>query len=211
MKQKSLTDVCVISDDPFFISRIKIFSQKSKLTFEYSNTPDCESAANIYLVDINKLEAFLKETPNLDTLKFVVHGEQKDIAVSYNAGCTDYLKEPWDNDELEARISKILNISAKQLQWDKLLVSQKTIFIDGFSTDISIEEYAIFKKLIENRNEAVPREALLFALWGKHKGNSRAVDMHISNLRKKIEILKKYDSSCCGSIKTIRSYGYMII
>lgn len=211
MRQKSLTDVCVISEDPFFINRIKIFSKNSKITFEYSDTPHFESSVSLFLVDGNNLNAFLNEKPFSYTFKFIVCGKQKDLALSFNAGCTDFLKEPWNNDELEARIFKIFNISTKQLQWDKLLVSQKTIFIDGFSTDISIEEYVILKKLIENRKEAVPREALLFALWGKHTKDSRVVDMHISNLRKKIKSFKKYNESCCGQIKTIRSYGYMII
>ena len=68
------------------------------------------------------------------------------------------------------------------------------------TNSVSIEEYTILKKLLDNRGNQVPREALIFALWGKYKKNSRIVDMHITNLRKKIEILKKHDKSCCGAI-----------
>ena len=211
MIQKSLTDVCVISEDPVFISRIKIFSQNSNISFEYSTNFCCKSIANLYLIDINSLEAFLGEKPNPNNIKFMVYGKQRDIALSYSAGCIDFLKDPWDKDELEARILKIIEYSNTDIQWDMLLLSRTTLTFDSYSTDISIEEYVILRKLLENRGEAVPREALLFALWGNQKENSRVVDMHISNLRKKIKILKKHDNSCCGRIKTIRSYGYMII
>ncbi|MCK5153237.1 MAG: response regulator transcription factor [Spirochaetales bacterium] len=211
MRQKSLIDVYVVSEDPYFINRIKIFSQNSKITFEYMNNSYYKSATSLFLIDANRLDPFLKENPNLNTVKFVVHGDQKDLAAAFNAGCTDFLKNPWNYDELEARILKILNLKNIHTMWDKLTLSQKTISTDSYSTNISIEEYIILKKLIENRNEPVPREVLLYTLWGKQKEESRVVDMHISNLRKKIEILKKFDKLCCGGIKTIRSYGYMII
>jgi len=211
MKQKSLTDVCVISKDSVFISRIKIFSQNSNISFEYRASPYCKSTANMYLIDKNQLESFLKGKPKSSTLKFIVYGDQNDIARSFNAGCTDFLKDPWNNEELEARISKALNVQKNQINWNKLLLSQKNISTGNLSADISIEEYIILKKLIENKNEPVPREVLLYSLWRNQNENSRVVDMHISNLRKKIEILRKHDNSCCGRIKTIRSYGYMII
>ena len=211
MNQKNLTDVCVISEDPFFINRIKFFSQKSRLTFEYINAPDCKSTANLFLIDIDKLDTFLNKKLYSDTFKYIVHGKQKDLSLSFDTGCTDFLKEPWNNDELEARISKILSSTKLIIQWEKLILSKKTISTGNYSTNISIEEYIILEKLLENRGEPVPREALIFALFGKYKRNSRIVDMHISNLRKKITILKKYDESCCDSIKTIRNYGYMIL
>ena len=211
MNQKSLTDVCVISEDPFFINRIKYFSQNSNITFDYNITPKFKSTANLFLIDINKLELFLKEIPNSNTVKFIVYGEQKDLVISFKAGCTDFLKEPWNNDELEARILKILGLKKMIIKWEKLSLSKKTISTENLSIDISIEEYIILEKLLGNRGEPIPREALIFALWGKYNSNSRVVDMHICNLRKKIEILKKEDKTCCGEIKTIRSYGYMIV
>ena len=211
MKQKSLTDVCVISEDSVFISRIKIFSQNSSISFEYRTSPNCKSTADMYLIDINQLEFFLKGKPKSSTLKFIVYGDQKDLSLSFNTGCTDFLRDPWNNDELEARILKVLNMNKNQINWNKLVLSQKSISTNIFSANISIEEYIILKKLIENKNEPVPREVLQYSLWGNQNENSRVVDMHISNLRKKIEILRKHDNSCCGRIKTIRSYGYMII
>ncbi|MDA3941321.1 MAG: winged helix-turn-helix domain-containing protein [Spirochaetia bacterium] len=141
----------------------------------------------------------------------MVYGQQKDIAHSYSSGCIDFLKDPWDKDELEARILKIIGRTNSDIQWDMLKLSSASLTLESSSIDISIEEYLILKKLLENRGEAVPREALLFALWGKYKDDSRVIDMHISNLRKKILILKKKNKLCCGTIKTVRNYGYMII
>jgi len=210
MSLNKSVDICVISNDPFFISRIKIFSQHTNLTFQYSDTSSYEATVTLFLIDINFLESFLNNCTSLESIKFIVHGDQKDLSLSFKAGCTDFLKNPWDNDELEARIFRVLELTGKNIHWDKLKISPNSIGTKTFSTNISIEEYTILKKLIENRKEPVPREALLYALWGKPKGDSRAADMHISNLRKKIKILKKHDNLCCGSILTIRNYGYMI-
>lgn len=211
MKQKNLTDVCVISEDPFFINRLKIFNQTTKISFEYNNNPNNRSGPDLFIVDINLLEVFLENNNNPSSPKFIVHGEQKDLKIAFKAGCTDFLKEPWNNDELEARILKALDSKKNLVHWNKLTLSQKSISTGSHSVNISIEEYKILKKLIENSKEAVPREALLYALGGRKNIDSRAADMHISNLRKKIEFLKKIDSTCCGEITTIRSYGYMII
>ncbi|MEA1911908.1 MAG: winged helix-turn-helix domain-containing protein [Spirochaetota bacterium] len=208
MKQKSLTDVCVISEDPIFINRVKIYSKSSNLIFNYISSPGESTSSGLFLIDIK----FLKELKLIDkTYKVITHGNQKELSYSFNMDCTDFLKNPWNNDELEARICKILNEIKVQIEWHKLILSQKTISGTNFSIKISIEEYTILKKLIENKDVPVPREALLFSLWGNNKDNSRVVDMHISNIRKKINIIKQHDNECCGSIKTIRSYGYMII
>lgn len=210
MSLNKLVDICVISNDPFFISRIKIFNRHSSLTFQYSDTSNCKTVVSLYLIDINFLESFLNNYSSLKIINFIVHGDQKDLALSFKAGCTDFLKNPWDNNELEARMQRALKQTGKNLQWDKLTISPNSIKTKDFSTNISIEEFIILKKLIENRKEPVPREALLYSLWGKPKENSRVIDMHISNIRKKIITLKKHDNLCCTAIKTIRSYGYMI-
>ena len=210
MSPNKSVDICVISTDPFLINRIKIFSQHSNLTIEYSENPYYKSDTSLFLIDINVLDAFLTNYPYPKSTKFIVIGDQEDLDFSFKEGCTDFLKNPWNNAELEARIFRALKQTIKNIQWDKLTIYPNSIGTKNTSTSISIEEYIILKKLIENRKEPVPREALLYALWGTLKENSRVVDMHISHLRKKIKILKKQDDLCCSGIKTVRSYGYMI-
>jgi DNA-binding response OmpR family regulator len=204
------SDICVISIDPIFISQIKIFSKNSDISFTYTGSTEIQIKCDIFIIDASLLPEFLNNRPNTTKIKFLVHGRQKDLGSSFNAGCADYIRDPWNNDELEARISRFLSKKNITLKWDHLILSNKSITTEEGSIEISIEEYKILGKLLENRGEPVPKEVLFYALWGKYKENSRAVDMHISNIRKKITILRNQSNNCCGIIKTIRNYGYMI-
>jgi len=210
MIQKNSNKIVLISNNPVFISQIQLFEEKFDYSFNY-NTSTPEIVSEYLIIDAVLLGEFLNSKPNITDIKFIVHGNQNNLKVSFNAGCVDFLRDPWNFDELEARIEKNFKTIKTDLRWEKLVISRSSLSIEGFSLGLSIEEYTILKKLIENRGEAVPREALMFALWGKHKENSRIVDMHISNLRKKLNIFKLKQKDCCGEIKTIRSYGYLII
>ena len=210
MIQKNSNRIIIISNNPVFISQIKLFEKKSDYFFAYTSSIP-ETLSEFLIIDAVLLGEFLNSKSNLTDMKFIVHGNQNNLKVSFNAGCVDFLRDPWNFDELEARIEKNFKTIKTDLRWEKLVISRSSLSIEGFSLGLSIEEYTILKKLIENRGEAVPREALLFALWGEHKKGSRIVDMHISNLRKKLNILKMEQKDCCGDIKTIRSYGYLLV
>ncbi len=210
MIQKNSNRIIIISNNPVFISQIKLFEKKSDYFFAYTSSIP-ETLSEFLIIDAVLLGEFLNSKSNLTDIKFIVHGNQNNLKVSFNAGCVDFLRDPWNFDELEARIEKNFKTIKTDLRWEKLVISRSSLSIEGFSLGLSIEEYTILKKLIENRGEAVPREALLFALWGEHKKGSRIVDMHISNLRKKLNILKMEQKDCCGDIKTIRSYGYLLV
>ena len=207
---KTAINISVLSDDPIFINRIKIFSQNSSFKFKFIEKSWKGSSADLFLIDARLLVHFLKEEFKTDKRKFIVRGEQKDLKPAFDAGCIDFLKMPCDMEELEIRLSNVFNSSSDSMKWQDLTIKQDKITSKESSIIISMEEHAILKMLIQNRGEPVPREAIYFILPGKHKRNSRVVDMHISNLRKKIQSLREKNKSCCGHIKTVRSYGYMI-
>ncbi len=208
---KATVNVSVVSEDPIFINRIKIFSQNSSIKFKFIEKSWTRSPADLFLIDANLLGHFLKEESGPDKTKFIVHGKQKDLKPAFDAGCIDFLKIPCDMEELEIRLSNVLNSTSDSIKWQDLTLKQDNITSKESSIIISLEEHAILKMLLQNRGEPVPREAFYFVLPGKHKRNSRVVDMHISNLRKKIRSLREKNTACCGYIKTVRSYGYMII
>ncbi len=202
-------NISVISEDPIFINQIKIFSQKSSFNFKFIRNQWTESPTDLFIIDFNLLGNFLGGMTSLSKIKFIVRGKQKDLKPSFNAGCIDYLKTPCDMEELEIRLSNVFNLKSDSLKWQNITLKQDSITTKGFSVNISVEEHYILKMLIQNLGEPVPREALYFVLPGNHKKDSRVVDMHISNLRKKIRKLQLKSKTDCGNIKTVRSYGYM--
>lgn len=210
MIPKTAFNVSVVSEDPIFINRIIIFSQNSNIKFKFTEKPETGVLPDLFLIDARLLGYFLREKINPDKIRFIVRGKQKDMKPAFDAGCIDFLKTPCDMEELEIRLSNVFNSSSDSIKWQDLTLKQDNITSKGSSINISLEEHAILKIMIQNIGEPVPREAFYFALRGKHKRSSRVVDMHISNLRKKIQSLREKNKSCCGHIKTVRSYGYMI-
>ena len=72
--------------------------------------------------------------------------------------------------------------------------------------DLTHKEYQLLVYLIENKDRVVERDELLNNIWGyDFIGESRALDVHIRSLRKKLnDDGEKY-------IKTIRSVGYRFV
>ena len=62
---------------------------------------------------------------------------------------------------------------------------------NGERIDLSPREFKLLKYFIEHKGEAVTREELLRAVWGYSFPSTRRVDMHVSNLRKKVERIPK--------------------
>lgn len=77
------------------------------------------------------------------------------------------------------------------------------VYKDGLPVSLKPMEYDLFVMLLQNKNIALGREELLKRVWGEnYLGESRTVDVHIGQLRKKLEL---YDE-----IRTIPKLGYRL-
>ena len=100
--------------------------------------------------------------------------------------------------ERTGRAKRILTI--KNIQAD---LQSHQILKDGIPVNLKPLEYDLFILLLQNKNIALGREELLKRVWGEeYLGESRTVDVHIGQLRKKLEL---YDE-----IKTIPKLGYRL-
>ena len=71
--------------------------------------------------------------------------------------------------------------------------------------DLSLRDLQILQLLFERRGQAVDRQAMFETCWGlKHIQNSRTLDQHISQLRKRIE----RDPKQPAIIRTVHGVGY---
>ncbi len=84
----------------------------------------------------------------------------------------------------------------------KLNLNTYTIEIDEEEIELTLKEFNILKNLIEKYPQVITRENLLDSIWGyDYYGDTRIVDAHIKNIRKKI----KYPY-----IKTVKGIGYTL-
>jgi DNA-binding response OmpR family regulator len=141
----------------------------------------------------------------------IAYGASYDMRRAFLAGCFDYLKDPWGPEELVLRLDRLFRVTRKPQTWMGLSLNGCVLSSDRGTEDLSFVEAAILKTLLAHRGEVVPRDALFYTIWGHLPENaSRAVDVHISSLRKKILRLCADNDTGTSVITSVRRIGYMI-
>lgn len=138
--------------------------------------------------------------------------------VGLEVGSDDYLAKPFGIYELLARIKAVLRRSEgdfesrEEEKEEKIVIdyleinrARRTVSVHGVFVELSYKEFELLYLLAKNRGIVFTRDNLLEKVWGyDYIGETRTVDVHISNLRKKIEA----DESQPVYIKTVRGMGY---
>ena len=123
-------------------------------------------------------------------------------------GAEDYIVKPFEVLELLVRIEKVLartkpeehTLSVLNLEID---FEQHTVRQDGKEVSLKPMEFELLAVLARNKNRAISRENLLRMVWGvEYMGETRTVDVHIGQLRKKLNLAEH--------IKTVSKLGYRL-
>ncbi len=123
-------------------------------------------------------------------------------------GAEDYIVKPFEVLELLVRIEKVLNRSNKLNHVIKILnmeinFEEHTVRQNGEEVPLKPMEFELLAVLAKNKNIAISRENLLRMVWGvDYVGETRTVDVHIGQLRKKLGL--------ADQIKTISKLGYRL-
>jgi len=160
--------------------------------------------------------------PHLPILFLSAKNEEIDVVIGLELGADDFVRKPCGKHELLARICSVLRRALHQDQGKKrrtfsLGPNQELIVYPAElraekngseeSINLSPREIAILELLHERAGEAVYRDEILDRCWGMdYFPESRTLDQHISNLRKRIE----KDPANPLLIETIRGVGYRI-
>lgn len=125
--------------------------------------------------------------------------EEIDKLLGLELGADDYITKPFSLRELKARIKAVLRrtkvnpaqaAAEEKLTFGKLEVNldRREVRVGGKVVDLTPSEYAILTTLCQNIGRPYSRLQLLNATLGEsYAGYERAIDTHVSNLRKKIE------------------------
>jgi DNA-binding response OmpR family regulator len=136
---------------------------------------------------------------------------RKKIA-ALDAGADDYQTKPFAIEELTARVRALLRRPREALAPElshgqiKLKTSSKQAFYNDQELRLTLKEYGILEFLIRNAGQVISRDQLLDHVWDfATNAFSNIVDVHITNLRKKLEKLGAKDV-----LQTIRGVGFTI-
>jgi len=166
-----------------------------------------------------------KEYADIPIIMLTAKNEEIDTVLGLSIGADDYMGKPFSSHELIARIKAVLRRSAKKtgdtsselstaeqeveiIQIGEILINRNTheTFVKGVAIELSYKEFELLYFLLKNRGRVFGRDYLLEKIWGyDYFGETRTVDVHIRNVRKKIEV----DDRNPEYIKTVRGVGYM--
>lgn len=128
-------------------------------------------------------------------------------------GADDYITKPFLPQELLLRLAAVLrrvyreDEDVAQLGDLEIVWSQSLVRKDGVETPLTAKEYALLRKLWENRGNIVTIDALCDTLWGgPNIGYENTLMVHIRRLRAKIED----DPSRPRRLLTARGLGYRL-
>ena len=161
-----------------------------------------------------------KELEDLPVILLTAKGEEIDKVIGLELGADDYIAKPFGVHELPARIKAVLRRSMRAEKTEtkepvkkdlvengRLVIDKVTreIMVDGQVLDFALKEFELLYLLVKNKGIVFSRDQMLEQVWGyDYFGETRTVDVHIRNIRKKLEDAG-YNPDC---IKTVRGVGY---
>ena len=139
-----------------------------------------------------------RSDPKVPILMVSARGEEIDVVVGLEIGADDYVIKPVRMRELLARITAHLRkarletteSNAGRLEFKDLVIdiNERRIFKEGLEVDLTHTEFDLLAYLAGHAGKVMSREKILNHVWGyEYPIETRLIDVHIRNLRRKIE------------------------
>ena len=162
-------------------------------------------------IEILKKLKSSSRTREIPVIMVTDKGAEYDKVKGLDLGADDYVTKPFGMMELVSRVKAVLRRSEKASRDQKNILASGDIEIDtqkhevtaaGEVVNLTLKEYELLKRLMENQNVVMTRDRLLEDIWGyDFDGETRTVDVHVRTLRQKL-------GSCGDKIETVRGVGY---
>ncbi|MGR5069861.1 MULTISPECIES: response regulator [Vibrio] len=226
-----MANILLIDDDTELTSLLKEVLSFEGFDVTEANDGEAGLMAMSSEIDLILLDVMMPKLNGMETLKrlreswetpvlmLTAKGEEIDRVIGLELGADDYLPKPFSDRELLARIRAILrrtsstqksakNSDCIEYQEIKLYPGKQEAYCDNALMDLTTTEFALLTHFVQNPGQILTKETLSLDVLGKRLAAfDRAIDMHVSNLRKKLPD----KSNGKPRIKTLRGRGYMLI
>jgi len=234
MNVNANSKVLVIDDDPDILEVLRLLLSLENydvitapngitgLSLARENTPDL-IILDLNLPDINgqQICKIIRGELDVPILILSARDNVSDKVVCLEYGADDYMTKPFENIELIARVKAILRRTEKtdtgtsgdseeSIRFHHLLIDKtsRQVFVNEEKLNLTPKEYDILLYFIGKAGQVLSRDNIVNDIWGKNSiySWSRSLDVHIKNLRQKIEINPKNPDI----VKTVSGVGYKI-
>jgi DNA-binding response OmpR family regulator len=157
----------------------------------------------------------LRSHSPVPVLILTARGEDVDRILGLEIGADDYLPKPFNPRELIARIRAILRRTSRTVATGNSVTvgdveldpAAREVRMDGTQIELTSVEFALLETLLRDAGRVVTREQLTETVLGRKLGPfDRVIDVHISNLRKKLNRVHGEER-----IKAVRGSGYVFV
>ncbi|MEX2453494.1 MAG: response regulator [Rhodospirillaceae bacterium] len=226
--------VVIVDDEPTLRSRLRKYLQSEGFTALEAESGAVlrtllpQTSVDLVILDLVmpgedglSITRHLRETTDVGILILTGKGDAVDRIVGLEMGADDYLSKPFELRELLARVRSILrrtngrsvqatgSSAGCTLRFDRWTVDVRKLELcdaDGVPVHLTSAEFRILRKFLDNAGRTLNRDQIMETLADRDwTPFDRSIDLHISNLRKKIERNPKSPEL----IKTVRGFGYV--
>jgi two-component system KDP operon response regulator KdpE len=141
----------------------------------------------------------IRELSNVPILMLTARTCENDLLRAFNLGVDDFVKKPFNKNELEARVRALLRRSngtearePAQIHYgDSVLevdLCSKTVRLLGQVVELSPKEYSLLACLVREQGRIISHQELVREVWGEYQANyDSIVSLYVCYLRKKLK------------------------
>ncbi len=159
---------------------------------------------------LKKMRA-IESMSDIPVIMVTARGEEIDKIIGLELGADDYITKPFSMRELLARVKAMLRRTKKLDSQTPAVMTYRRLKVDTAAyiasigdkkLPLTLKEFELLALLMFNSSQVFTRDAILNKVWGyDYFGETRTVDVHITNLRRK---LYEYGEN----VETVRGVGY---
>jgi len=226
--------IAILEDDRELAASLKSFLDESNHVAEIFNTGDAllyalkQKVFDLFLLDwtlpvgLTGFDVLTHIRTNLclDTpiIFLSAQYEEERVANALNSGADDYIIKPMRHLEFLARIKSVErrkdNHRVEPVRFDQTIAGYTfdsmyfKVSFRGRDVELSQREFQLAQLLFSELNRPIPRNKLLLAIWGATEVDmSRSLDVHISKVRKVLELTSDQSTA---RLSSIYGFGYRL-
>jgi DNA-binding response OmpR family regulator len=219
--------VLLVDDDPGVLDVVAFTLRREGYSVdEETDGTSALDAARARSYDIVILDVMLPEVSGTEVcralraesdvpiLMLTARDAEVDRVIGLELGADDYVTKPFSSAELLSRVRAILRrreldrATVRRLGGLHIDLGRQEVFVDDERVHLTLSEFKVLSLLAEQPESVISRRELMQHLWAsEHVGDEHACEVHISNIRRKIEA----DPSQPQRLLTVRGLGYKLV